>query len=71
MLSMFACACWIETFGFNRAMLWKKSLSRCSVIGGEPSFDSRKLDIETQSSAETAAIGKVNRGGITPIISNC
>ena len=36
----------------------KKSLSRCSVIGVEPSFDSRKLDNETQSSGETELIGK-------------
>lgn len=45
----------------------KKSLSRCSVIGVEPSFDSRNLDNETQSSGETELMGKVNRGGITPI----
>ena len=47
-VSMFACACRIETPGFNRAMHRKKSLSRCSVIGVEPSFDSRNLDNETR-----------------------
>ncbi len=45
----------------------RKSLSRCSVIGVEPSLVSRKSDIEVQSSGGTEVIGKVNRGGITPI----
>ena len=64
---MFACACCNEMFGFNRAMHPRKSLPRCSVIGCEPSFDSRKIDIVTQSSGETALMGKENRGGIMPI----
>ena len=66
-VSMSAWACRTEIPGFNRAMHRRKSLSRCSVIGWEPSLVSRKIDTGVQSSAGLGVIGNENRGGITPM----
>ena len=66
MVSMFACACLIDTFGFNRATHSRKLLLRSSVIGCAPFFDSRKVDIVVQASGGTELIGKENRGGMMP-----
>ena len=66
--SILACACPRETPGFSRATQNRKSFPRCSVIGCEPSADSRRVATVVQSSAATLSCmsGKLNPAGITP-----